>query len=130
MAKSRHGCTDDERPVDIAAQLRRLPDREQDGDGNVEDEEQNQEGLGAIEQAAVVVEDTPYRADDERKGKAHEIQRTPRLVPGNHENAHVQYEVVAEQGHVTALPVRRENRRKKPTGYGEDGERLRVLQHC
>jgi len=96
IAKCRDRRPEDERPVNVTAQLRWLSEREENRDGNVEDEEQHQEGLGAGKQLAVVVQNAPGAADQERKGKTHKVQRPPGLVPRDSQNAGVQHSVVAE----------------------------------
>jgi hypothetical protein len=91
-----------ERAVDIVLQFHRLAPCEENGNGEIEREVKQQEGLGRGKMFGLIEPRPPKPGDDGGEYQAEQVQRPPRLVPGNGGDAKIEHEVVGEQHHVTA----------------------------
>src|SRR3569833_2739729 len=129
QAESHHWRAKHQRSINVAAQLGRLPGRKQDGDGYVEEEEEDQERLGAGKELRVVAKDAKGGSNEEGKLEAEEVARAPRFEPGNGQDAAVQNGVVAEEQDVVACSGGGQNGGQESAADGENGEGLGVLQH-
>ncbi len=110
QAERDQGCAEDQRTVNVAAQLRSLPLREQHGNRDIQQEEQDEKGFGARKQLRPVAQHAPHRTDHECEHEPHDVQRPPGLEPCDQEEPEIEHRIVAEQNDVAPLPCRGENR--------------------
>ena len=118
-----------ERAVDGRTDLERAAHRVGHRDADVEQEEQDEEGLGGGEVLGAVAQHAPRGSDDERAREAEQVQRTPGTEPGDREDARVEHRVEGEQHDVVARARRYQHRRREAAERAEHRERQRVLLH-
>jgi hypothetical protein len=124
QTKGHHRSAEHQCPVNVTAQLGRLPGSKQNRDGDIEEKEQYEERLGAREQVRLVTQHAPGRADDEREEKAGQVERPPGSEPCDRQNAAIQYCVITEQDDVIALTGRCQHRCQEAASGCEKCERL------
>ena len=101
--------------------------REQQRHQHVDQEKRQQEWLGGRIQLRPVLQHTPAGRDAESKQEADHVQRPPRLVACNRDNAAIQQQVITEQRHVAAVAGRSQQRRHETAGTGDHRQRARIL---
>ena len=105
-----------------------LPGRHQQ-DGGEQQEVGDQERLTARVVLVAVLEHAPGGADDERAGKADQVEQLPVAVPRDQRDAQVEHKVVGEQRDMVAASAGHEQGRGEAAQRADHGQRACVLQH-
>ena len=119
--------TEHQAAVDVTAQVRRLAQRVQHGDGDIHEEKQNQEWLGADKKFRAIGTITPERADHEGETEPDQVQHSPGAEPAQQQDAGIEQGVIAEQHDVIAGAGGGKNRREETAGDAEHRECQRRL---
>ena len=125
----RHGRIDI--PLDAPGTLARCPrgaDCEQGRSAHVNQEEQHGETDRAEPISGLIIQHTPGQPNACSKGQTQHVELPPGPVDRGGEHAKIQHRKVAEQGDMTALARGGQNRCKKATDGGRDGESSGVLE--
>ena len=128
QAKGHQRGAEHQRGIHRVAQFRRCVAGIEDGRRHIDQHKGDEEGLGAGELAAVVLEHTPGGGHAEGGQKTQQVQHAPRALEGDEQNGEVEHQVVAEQPHMAALPGRQQHRHREAASKRRHGKCARVLQ--
>jgi hypothetical protein len=102
---------------------------EEQRDRDIHQEEQHQERLGAGEHGRLIGLKAPGETQDEGAGEADEVERPPRLEPGDGEDAGIEQGQIGEQRDMMLAAGRGQDRRRKTAGGAGHGQAERILRH-
>ena len=128
QAKSHQRGAEHQGGIHRIAQLRRCVAGIEDGRRHIDQHKGDEEGLGAGELAAVVLEHAPGGGHTKGGHKTQQVQHAPGALESDEQDGEVQHQVVAEQPHMAALPGGQQHRHCKTTRKRRHGECLGVLQ--
>ena len=97
------GRAKNKRAIDVADRFRGLPQREENGDDEVEQKEKDQERLSRREVFRPILQDAPHRADREGEHEPGDIEWPPCLEPGNGHYACIEHRIVTEEHDMASL---------------------------
>src|SRR6185503_8475295 len=106
QAERRNRCAEDDRAIEVAVQDGRLASAVKHGDRDIEQEESDEEWLGARKVLGAVLQHAPECAEYKGESEARDVERSPGPEPGNAENDPVQDRKVAEQCDMIAMTRR------------------------
>ncbi|MNF57770.1 hypothetical protein D3C84_393100 [compost metagenome] len=112
----------------VAQRLQFTPGKQQ-ANGQVHQEKQDQERLGAPQQFRRVGTQAPGETDAEGAGKADQVQQPPGLEPGNGQDAGIEQGEIAEQRDMIAGTRGGQDRRGKAAQRGHAGQGQGVLRN-
>ena len=115
--------------IDQATPALGLAAREQDRHHQVEQEEQQQERLGAGIVLGAIAVGAPQRADAEGEEEAEQVEDAPRTEPGDRHDRRVEQRVVRKQRHVVAAAGGQPQRGQEAGQQREYRQRPGVLQY-
>ena len=115
--------------IDQATPALGLAAREQDRHHQVEQEEQQQERLGAGIVLGAIAVGAPQRADAEGEEEAEQVEDAPRTEPGDRHDRRVEQRVVRKQRHVVAAAGGQPQRGQEAGQQREYRQRPGILQY-